>query len=80
MRRWRPSVAAVTLAALAAGCELPAGLGGDRIAADSALHGLRLVAERPVSDAVREPSDLAFDPRTYDYEKDHGLLGETATG
>jgi predicted phosphodiesterase len=23
---------------------------------------------------------LAFDPRTYNYEKDHGLLGETATG
>ena len=23
---------------------------------------------------------LAFDPRTYDYEKDQGLLGETATG
>lgn len=57
-------VAATLVGAVVCGCDLPAGLGGESIAADSALHGLRLVVERPIGEAIREPSDLAFDVAT----------------
>ena len=64
MRR-RAHWAAATLAAtLACGCDLPAGLGGESISSGSALYGLRLAVERPVGEAIREPSDLAFDAAT----------------
>jgi uncharacterized protein YjiK len=62
--RWRQWAAATALAALASGCDLPGGLAGDRIDSGSALHDLRLADERPITDTIREPSDLAFDPET----------------
>jgi uncharacterized protein YjiK len=64
MKRRGQWAAATLVAALACGCDLPAGLGGDSIASDSALYGLRLVVERPVGESIREPSDLAFDAAT----------------
>lgn len=55
---------AAALAASATGCAVLDAVGNDAIDAGSVLHGLQSGVERPIGDAIVEPSDLAFDPET----------------
>jgi uncharacterized protein YjiK len=43
---------------------MPKPFSGNSVSPSSALHGLRLAATHKVDAAIREPSDLAYDPAT----------------
>lgn len=55
---------AVALTLLQAGCDTLSAVGRDSIDPNSVLAERRIGVERPVGEAVVEPSDLAFDPET----------------
>lgn len=47
-----------------ASCAALSAVERDSVQPDSILYGLQIGVERPVSDTIVEPSDLAFDPET----------------
>ncbi len=58
------SIAWIVVSVSLCGCAVLHAVDGEKVRSDSVLFGLRLGLERPVSEAVEEPSDLVFDPET----------------
>ena len=59
-----PMLVTGALIVFTAGCTALSSVGSDPIDPGSVLYNLQIGVERPIGDAIVEPSDLAFDPET----------------